>query len=120
MNDFPDASNETSDATFAEFSPTGSNVGEVPIDMVLDLPMPVRRVTADARIADDVGKVAVQRGPIVYALEGVDNGGKVDWELLRTRHENRTARERDKGGPFADKGMIISSPRRPPRPPPPA
>ena len=29
------------------------------------------------RIADNVGKVAVQRGPIVYALEGVDNGGSV-------------------------------------------
>ena len=43
----------------------------------IDLPMPPRRVTADSRIADNVGKVAVQRGPIVYALEGVDNGGKV-------------------------------------------
>jgi peptidoglycan/xylan/chitin deacetylase (PgdA/CDA1 family) len=43
----------------------------------LDMPMPARRVVADARVADDVGKVAIQRGPIVYALEGVDNGGKV-------------------------------------------
>jgi DUF1680 family protein/peptidoglycan/xylan/chitin deacetylase (PgdA/CDA1 family) len=43
----------------------------------LDLPMPIRRVVADARVADDVGKEAIQRGPIVYALEGVDNGGKV-------------------------------------------
>jgi uncharacterized protein len=43
----------------------------------LDLPMPIRRVVADARIADDAGKVALQRGPIVYAFEGVDNGGKV-------------------------------------------
>jgi DUF1680 family protein len=43
----------------------------------IDLPMLARRVTADPRIADTVGKVAVQRGPIVYALEGLDNGGKV-------------------------------------------
>jgi DUF1680 family protein len=43
----------------------------------LELPMPVRRVAADARIADDVAKIALQRGPIVYAFEGVDNGGKV-------------------------------------------
>ena len=43
----------------------------------LDLPMPVRRVVADTRIAEDAGKVAIQRGPVVYALEGVDNGGKV-------------------------------------------
>jgi DUF1680 family protein/peptidoglycan/xylan/chitin deacetylase (PgdA/CDA1 family) len=43
----------------------------------LDLPMLPRRVIADTHIADDVGKVAVQRGPLVYALEAVDNGGKV-------------------------------------------
>jgi DUF1680 family protein len=28
-------------------------------------------------IADNVGKVAVLRGPIVYAFEGADNGGHV-------------------------------------------
>ena len=39
--------------------------------------MPVRRVTANAGVKDDVGKAAIQRGPLVYALEGVDNGGKV-------------------------------------------
>jgi DUF1680 family protein/peptidoglycan/xylan/chitin deacetylase (PgdA/CDA1 family) len=43
----------------------------------LDLPMPARRVVSDPRVADNVGKVAIQRGPIVYALEGIDNGGKV-------------------------------------------
>jgi DUF1680 family protein/peptidoglycan/xylan/chitin deacetylase (PgdA/CDA1 family) len=43
----------------------------------LDLPMPVRRVASDNRITDNIGKIAIQRGPIVYALEGVDNGGKV-------------------------------------------
>ena len=39
--------------------------------------MPVRRVTANAGIKDDVGKAAIQRGPVVYALEGVDNDSKV-------------------------------------------
>ncbi|MBN2475430.1 MAG: glycoside hydrolase family 127 protein [Pirellulales bacterium] len=38
----------------------------------LDLPMPVRRLTADARIVEDRGKVAIQRGPIVYCIEGAD------------------------------------------------
>jgi DUF1680 family protein len=42
----------------------------------LDLPMTPRRVTSDTHVADNVGKVAVQRGPIVYALEAIDNGGK--------------------------------------------
>ncbi len=43
----------------------------------LELPMVPRRVTSGMHIADNVGKVAVQRGPIVYAFEGVDNAGKV-------------------------------------------
>jgi len=60
----------------------------------LDLPMPARRVTSDPRIADNVGKMAVQRGPIVYALEGIDNGGKVlDTSLTEAplTHEFRPA-----------------------------
>jgi hypothetical protein len=43
----------------------------------VQLPMPVRRVTANPGVKDDVGKAAIQRGPIVYAIEAVDNGGKV-------------------------------------------
>ena len=43
----------------------------------LTLPMPARRVFAHDRIKDNVGKAALQRGPIVYSLEGVDNGGRV-------------------------------------------
>jgi DUF1680 family protein len=39
----------------------------------LELPMPVRRVYADSRVKADIGRVALQRGPIVYCLEGVDN-----------------------------------------------
>lgn len=39
----------------------------------LTLPMPVRRVLADARVAADRGRVALQRGPIVYAAEWTDN-----------------------------------------------
>ena len=32
---------------------------------------------AHDRIRDNIGKAALQRGPIVYSLEGVDNGGRV-------------------------------------------
>ena len=39
--------------------------------------MPVRRVWAHPAVADDRGRLAVERGPIVYCAEGVDNGGKV-------------------------------------------
>jgi DUF1680 family protein len=48
-----------------------------PGDLItLDLPMPVRRVLADERVADDRNKVALERGPLVYCAEGVDNGGR--------------------------------------------
>lgn len=43
--------------------------------------MPVRRVIANEKVKEDLGKVALQRGPLVYCLEAVDNGGEV---LTRT------------------------------------
>jgi hypothetical protein len=44
----------------------------------LNLPMPVRRVVANDLVAADRGRVALQRGPIVYAAEWPDNpGGRV-------------------------------------------
>jgi hypothetical protein len=43
----------------------------------LDLPMPIERVVADDRVAEDRGKAAIQRGPIIYSVEGIDNGGTV-------------------------------------------
>jgi len=44
----------------------------------LNLPMPVRRVVANENVASDRGRVALQRGPIVYTAEWVDNPqGKV-------------------------------------------
>ena len=40
------------------------------------LPMPNRRVVAAERVREDAGKAALQRGPIVFCAEGVDNGGR--------------------------------------------
>jgi hypothetical protein len=37
--------------------------------------MSARRVLAHVGVKDDEGKVALQRGPLVYALEAIDNGG---------------------------------------------
>ena len=42
--------------------------------ITLDLPMPVERVYADVRVAAAAGQVALQRGPVVYCFEEVDNG----------------------------------------------
>jgi len=43
----------------------------------LDMPMPVERIEANPRVEADQGRVAVQRGPIVYCFEAADNGGKL-------------------------------------------
>ncbi|BDI32798.1 hypothetical protein CCAX7_48490 [Capsulimonas corticalis] len=48
----------------------------------MNLPMPARRLKADPRIAADVGRVALMCGPIVYCLEGLDNGGHVESLVL--------------------------------------
>lgn len=40
----------------------------------LTLAMPVERVRANPAVRADAGKVAIQRGPLVYCLEEVDNG----------------------------------------------
>jgi len=42
----------------------------------LNLPMPVRRIEAHEKVADDKGKLAIERGPIVYCLEGKDQTDK--------------------------------------------
>ena len=38
--------------------------------------MPARRIRAHERVAADRGRYAVERGPLVFCAEGVDNGGK--------------------------------------------
>ncbi|HSL23635.1 MAG TPA: beta-L-arabinofuranosidase domain-containing protein [Vicinamibacterales bacterium] len=40
------------------------------------LPMPPRRVLAHERVQENFGKAAIARGPLVYAVEAVDNGGR--------------------------------------------
>ena len=42
--------------------------------IALTLPMPVRRVYGNPLLRHVAGKVAVQRGPLVYCLEEADNG----------------------------------------------
>lgn len=39
--------------------------------------MPVRRIKAHDSVKEDRGRLAVERGPVVYCAEGADNGGKV-------------------------------------------
>jgi uncharacterized protein len=41
--------------------------------MAISIPMPVRKVAADERVAADKGKIAVQRGPLIFCAEWPDN-----------------------------------------------
>jgi DUF1680 family protein len=43
----------------------------------MELPMDIRRVVANDKVADDKGKVALQRGPLLYCAEWPDNKGMV-------------------------------------------
>jgi DUF1680 family protein len=43
----------------------------------LSLPMPVQRLKAHPKVDADIGRIALQRGPLVYCLEGADNDGHV-------------------------------------------
>lgn len=46
------------------------------------LPMEVRTVTANENVKDDIGKVAIQRGPLMYCAEWADNNGKTSNFIL--------------------------------------
>ena len=43
----------------------------------LNLPMPVYLLQASDKVEADAGKIALQRGPVVFCAEGVDNNGSL-------------------------------------------
>jgi hypothetical protein len=45
--------------------------------IALSLPMEIHRVVASREVAEDAGKVALERGPLVFCAEWADNGGRV-------------------------------------------
>lgn len=62
--------------------------------VVLDLPMPVRRVEADPRVEEAAGRVALQRGPLVYCAEQVDQDRPLALLALPQAAPVRTERDR--------------------------
>lgn len=58
--------------------------------IVLDMEMPVTIVEANPLVREDIGKVAVMRGPLVYCLEEQDNGDQLQQIYL------------EEGQPFAE------------------
>jgi hypothetical protein len=61
----------------------------------LDLPMPIRTVVADESVAANRGRVALERGPLVYCCEAVDNGGTIRDLVLPTDDELSPERRAD-------------------------
>ena len=59
----------------------------------LNIPMVVHRVISDEKVKGNADRVALERGPIVYCTEGIDNGGcalgiiVTDDVKLRTEHK---------------------------------
>ena len=76
----------------------------------LDLPMPIRRVLANEKVKDDLGKVALMRGPIVYCLEAVDNTGQDVSSLVLPRQTQLRAEHRADllGGVTVIQGQVPS------------
>ena len=74
-------------------------------------PMPIRRVLAHAQVRDNQGKVAVERGPLVYCAEAVDHGGQpvLDFVLPYSSKLHRTFEKDLLGGlsVITGKGYVI-------------
>lgn len=60
-----------------------------------DMAMPIRRVVANSQVASCQGCVALERGPLVYCVEGVDNDGAVDNLVLPDDAKLRTEQRPD-------------------------
>lgn len=50
----------------------------------LELPMDVRRIESNPNVLDNAGKVAVQRGPLVYCAEAVDNDATLSEKTINS------------------------------------
>lgn len=57
-------------------------------EIIINFNMPVRFVSANKKVHTNSGRVAIMRGPVVYCLEGVDNGK--DLTALRVDIKGKT------------------------------
>jgi DUF1680 family protein len=44
--------------------------------IVLNIPMNIQRVTSRNEVKSNIERVAIQRGPLIYCVEGIDNEGR--------------------------------------------
>jgi uncharacterized protein len=48
----------------------------------MKLPFDTKKIVANNLVKDDAGRIALQRGPLVYCAEGIDNGGSTSNIIL--------------------------------------
>ena len=78
--------------------------------VTLVLPMPVERIEAHPAVRQDCGRVALQRGPVVYCLEEVDNDANLNDIVLPAKPV--FAIQRGKSGVFAGVPRICAKAHR--------
>jgi len=59
----------------------------------VDLPMDIERLESHPKVAGNVGRVALRRGPVIYCLEAADNGGRA-LDLVLPRESKLEAEHR--------------------------
>ena len=59
----------------------------------IDLPMEIERLESHPGVTGNLGRVALRRGPVIYCLEAVDNGGRA-LDLVVPRETKLTAEHR--------------------------
>jgi hypothetical protein len=72
----------------------------------LDLPMPVQRIASNPNVKANHGQLALQRGPLVYCIEAVDQSEPLTSLYLPAGAELKAAKEKSLlGGVVAIKGF---------------
>lgn len=61
----------------------------------LEFPMEIERIQANPKVRENAGKIALQRGPIVYCLEEVDNGNQLHLISIPNSSNLNTTYEKD-------------------------
>lgn len=71
----------------------------------LRLPMDVRKIKARMEVNADEGRIALQRGPLVYCVEGADNAGRA-WNIIADSNASYNVAE---GSVLDEKVMTINA-----------
>ena len=58
--------------------------------VTLNLPMEIKKVMSKPEVKADSGRVAIQRGPMIYCLEGADNNGQA-WNVILPQNASLSA-----------------------------